>query len=212
MRETVKRAADLLTLVALAPVAAPLLIGVAGVVRLALGSPVLFRQARTGRGGRKFDLLKFRTMTDERSEDGELLSDERRLTRLGRALRASSLDELPSLLNVLRGEMSFVGPRPFLHDYYPLYSDRQRRRFEVRPGITGWAQVNGRNTIAWEEKFELDIWYVENRSLALDVKILALTARNVLSRHGIAAEGEATMPRFTGSSGEGGGPAPERRD
>ncbi len=168
-------------------------------VRRKLGSPVLFRQVRPGQHGRPFMMVKFRTMTDERGADGELLPDAQRLTSFGRFLRATSLDELPELWNVLRGEMSLVGPRPLLMEYLPLYSPEQARRHEVRPGITGWAQVNGRNAMSWEERFKLDVWYVDHRSLWLDLRILWLTVRKVLMREGISAQGEATMPRFTGN-------------
>ncbi len=168
-------------------------------VRRKLGSPAFFRQTRPGMQGRPFNMIKFRTMTDARGADGELLPDADRLTPFGRFLRASSLDELPELWNVLKGDMSLVGPRPLLMDYLPLYSAEQSRRHEVRPGITGWAQVNGRNALSWDEKFKLDVWYVDNRSLWLDIKILWLTVRKVLVRDGISAAGEATMPRFVGS-------------
>ncbi len=168
-------------------------------VRRKLGRPVLFRQVRPGLHGRPFMMVKFRTMTDERGVDGELLPDAQRLTAFGRFLRASSLDELPELWNVLCGEMSLVGPRPLLMEYLPLYSPDQARRHEVRPGITGWAQVNGRNALSWEERFKLDVWYVDHRSLWLDLRILWLTVRKVIVREGITAEGEATMPRFTGN-------------
>ena len=168
-------------------------------VRRKLGSPAFFRQTRPGMHGRPFNMVKFRTMTDARGADGELLSDADRLTPFGRFLRASSLDELPELWNVLKGDMSLVGPRPLLMDYLPLYSAEQSRRHEVRPGITGWAQINGRNALSWDEKFKLDVWYVDNRSLWLDIKILWLTVRKVLVRDGISAAGEATMPRFVGS-------------
>lgn len=168
-------------------------------VRRKLGSPVFFTQVRPGLNGKPFRMVKFRTMTDERGHDGELLPDAQRLTPFGRFLRASSLDELPELWNVLKGEMSLVGPRPLLMEYLPLYTPEQARRHEVRPGITGWAQVNGRNAISWEDKFALDVWYVDNRSMWLDTKILWLTVRKVLVRDGINAAGEATMPRFTGS-------------
>jgi lipopolysaccharide/colanic/teichoic acid biosynthesis glycosyltransferase len=167
-------------------------------VRRKLGSPVLFIQVRPGLHGKPFRMVKFRTMTDARDASGALLSDAQRLTSFGRFLRASSLDELPELWNVLRGEMSLVGPRPLLMEYLPLYSPEQARRHEVRPGITGWAQVNGRNAISWGEKFVLDVWYVDHRSLWLDVRILWLTVRKVLVRDGISAAGEATMPRFEG--------------
>ena len=167
-------------------------------VRRKLGSPVFFRQTRPGLHGQPFEMVKFRTMTDTRGPDGKLLPDADRLTSFGRFLRASSLDELPELWNVLKGDMSLVGPRPLLMEYLPLYSPEQARRHDVRPGITGWAQVNGRNALSWEEKFKLDVWYVDHRSLWLDVKILWLTLRKVLVREGISADGEATMRKFTG--------------
>ena len=168
-------------------------------VRRKLGSPAFFRQVRPGMHGQPFEMVKFRTMTDARGADGALLPDADRLTPFGRFLRASSLDELPELWNVLKGEMSLVGPRPLLMEYLPLYSREQARRHEVRPGITGWAQVNGRNALSWDEKFKLDVWYVDHRSLWLDIKILWLTVRKVLVREGISAAGEATMPKFTGT-------------
>jgi lipopolysaccharide/colanic/teichoic acid biosynthesis glycosyltransferase len=167
-------------------------------VRLKLGSPVFFTQTRPGLNGQLFKMVKFRTMTDNRSQDGTLLSDAERLTPFGRWLRASSLDELPELWNVLRGEMSLVGPRPLLMEYLPLYTTEQAPRHDLRPGVTGWAQVNGRNAISWEEKFKLDVWYVNNQSFCLDIKILWLTVKKVLTRDGISAEGEATMSKFTG--------------
>jgi lipopolysaccharide/colanic/teichoic acid biosynthesis glycosyltransferase len=178
---------------------APLILVLAVLVRVRLGSPVLFRQERPGLHGEPFIILKFRTMTDECDESGNLLPDDQRLTGFGRFLRASSMDELPELWNVLRGDMSLVGPRPLLMEYLPLYTTEQARRNEVRPGITGWAQVNGRNALSWEEKFQLDAWYVDNRSLSLDLEILFLTVKKVFKREGISAEGEATMPRFEGS-------------
>jgi sugar transferase EpsL len=178
---------------------APLILVLAVLVRVRLGSPVLFRQERPGLHGTPFTILKFRTMTDERDESGILLPDDQRLTRFGRFLRASSMDELPELWNVLRGDMSLVGPRPLLMEYLPLYTPEQARRNEVRPGITGWAQVNGRNALSWEEKFKLDVWYVDNQSLWLDLKILFLTVMKVLVREGISGEGHATMERFRGS-------------
>ena len=187
----------LLALLALLLLALPLLV-LALLVRRKLGSPVLFRQVRPGLHGQPFEMVKFRTMTDARGADGALLPDAVRLTPFGRFLRASSLDELPELWNVLKGEMSLVGPRPLLMEYLPLYSPQQARRHEVRPGITGWAQVNGRNALGWDEKFKLDVWYVDHRSLWLDIKILWLTVKKVLVREGISAAGEATMPRFTG--------------
>jgi lipopolysaccharide/colanic/teichoic acid biosynthesis glycosyltransferase len=177
--------------------ALPLLV-LAWQVRRKLGSPVLFTQVRPGMHGKPFRMVKFRTMTDACDASGALLPDAQRLTTFGRFLRASSLDELPELWNVLRGEMSLVGPRPLLMEYLPLYSPQQARRHEVRPGISGWAQVNGRNAISWADKFALDVWYVDHRSLWLDVRILWLTVRRVLARNGISAAGEATMPRFEG--------------
>jgi lipopolysaccharide/colanic/teichoic acid biosynthesis glycosyltransferase len=164
-----------------------------------LGSPVLFRQVRPGLHGRPFMMVKFRTMTDERGEDGALLPDALRRTAFGLFLRASSLDELPELWNVLRGDMSLVGPRPLLMEYLSLYSSEQGRRHEVRPGITGWAQVNGRNAVSWDQRLQMDVWYVDHRSLWIDLRILWLTVRKVVAREGISAQGEATMPRFTGS-------------
>ena len=185
---------------------APALALIAWQVRRKLGSPVLFRQVRPGLHGQPFEMMKFRTMTDERRADGALLPDAQRLTPFGRFLRASSLDELPELWNVIKGDMSLVGPRPLLMEYLPLYTQEQIRRHEVRPGITGWAQVNGRNAISWEDKFVLDVWYVDHRSLWLDIIILWVTVRKVLRRDGISAAGEATMTRFTGShSNKGGG-------
>ena len=164
-----------------------------------LGHPVFFSQDRPGLRGQAFNMVKFRTMTDARGADGLLLPDAERLTPFGRFLRASSLDELPELWNVVRGEMSLVGPRPLLMDYLPLYNSEQARRHDVQPGITGWAQVNGRNALSWDEKFKLDVWYVDNHSIWLDIKILWLTIRKVAARDGISAAGEATMSKFTGS-------------
>jgi len=178
----------------------PLLAVVAITVQLRLGLPVLFCQTRPGLHGKLFTLRKFRTMRSPRSDENMLSTDSVRLTRLGRFLRATSLDELPTLWNVLIGDMSLVGPRPLLLDYLPLYSPEQARRMEVRPGITGWAQVNGRNAITWEEKFWLDVWYVDNRSFLLDMKILWMTVWQVLSRSGITADQHTTMPPFTGSA------------
>ncbi len=169
-------------------------------VRRKLGRPAFFRQVRPGLHGKPFLMVKFRTMTDARGPDGALLPDADRLTPFGRFLRATSLDELPELWNVLKGDMSLVGPRPLLMEYLPLYSPEQARRHAVRPGVTGWAQVNGRNTLSWDDKFKLDVWYVDHRSLWLDLKILWLTVRKVLVREGISAAGEATMGKFTGSS------------
>lgn len=167
--------------------------------RVVIGSPVLFRQRRPGRNGDIFEMVKFRSMTNATDAQGNLLPDAQRLPRYGKLLRASSLDELPELWNVVKGEMSLVGPRPLLERYLPLYSEEQRRRHEVLPGVTGWAQVNGRNAISWEQKFEYDVWYVDNVSLGLDIKILWLTVRKVFKRSEISAEGHSTMPEFTGS-------------
>lgn len=194
-----KRLTDIiLSLVALLLFGFPLLL-LAWQIRRKLGSPVFFRQVRPGLHGRPFQMVKFRTMTDARASDGQLLPDAERLTAFGRFLRSSSLDELPELWNVFKGDMSLIGPRPLLMDYLPLYTAEQFRRHEVHPGITGWAQVNGRNTLSWDEKFKLDVWYVDNRTLWLDIRILWLTVRKVLVRDGISAAGEATMPRFIGS-------------
>ena len=168
-------------------------------IRRKMGSPVLFRQNRPGLGGKAFQMLKFRTMRDEYDDKGNLLPDSERLTDFGRWLRTTSLDELPELWNVLRGEMSLVGPRPLLMEYLPLYSTYQARRHEVRPGITGWAQVNGRNALSWEEKFKLDVWYVDNQTFWLDLQILLLTVKKVVLREGISSKGDATMPKFIGS-------------
>ena len=175
----------------------PLLLAIAVLVRCFLGSPVLFRQRRPGLMGRPFDLLKFRTMTDARGADGALLPDAERLTAFGRFLRTTSLDELPELWNVLKGEMSLVGPRPLLMEYLPLYTNEEMRRHEVRPGITGLAQVKGRNGLSWPEKFAFDLWYVDNRSMWLDLSIIAATMLKVVKREGIAQEGEATMQPLT---------------
>jgi lipopolysaccharide/colanic/teichoic acid biosynthesis glycosyltransferase len=195
-----KRLIDiLLSCLALLVFVIPLIV-LAWLIKHKLGSPVLFRQVRPGFKGQPFQMVKFRTMTDTRGLDGQLLSDAERLTPFGRFLRASSLDELPGLWNVLKGDMSLVGPRPLLMEYLPLYSPEQARRHNVHPGITGWAQVNGRNALSWDDKFKLDVWYVDNHSLRLDIKILWLTVRKVLVREGISAAGEATMPKFTGTN------------
>lgn len=180
----------------------PLILILAWMVRRRLGSPVLFRQVRPGLQGHPFSMIKFRTMRDVVGPDGQLLPDAERMTPFGRLLRTTSLDELPELWNVLKGDMSLVGPRPLLMEYLPLYSPEQARRHEVRPGVTGWAQVNGRNAISWEDKFRLDVWYVDHQSLWLDLKILYLTVKKVLARDGISAVGEATMTRFTGATNE----------
>jgi lipopolysaccharide/colanic/teichoic acid biosynthesis glycosyltransferase len=197
-RNYVKRILDVLVSALALVILGPLLLMLAVLVRWRLGSPVLFRQPRPGKGGEPFILVKFRTMSDARDEDGRLLPDAQRLGRFGTFLRSSSLDELPELWNVVTGSMSMVGPRPLLMEYVPLYSRDQSRRHEVRPGLTGWAQVHGRNTVTWEQRFALDIWYVDNISFAVDMKTLALTIGNVLTRRGITAEGDATMPPFGG--------------
>lgn len=197
----IRRCLDLLLGGALLVLSLPLLGGIAMAIRLSMGSPVLFRQQRAGRAERTFTILKFRTMRAALGSDGLPRSDGERLTRLGRLLRSTSLDELPELWNIIRGDMSLVGPRPLLVEYLPLYSERQRRRHEVRPGLTGWAQVNGRNAISWEERLEMDVWYVENRSVWLDLKIVLTTVGTVLGRRGVSSPGEATMSRFRGESG-----------
>ena len=177
----------------------PCMMLIALLVRIKLGRGVLFVQQRSGKDGQPFHILKFRSMLNERDSQGNLKADNERLTTFGAKLRSSSLDELPALVNVLRGEMSLVGPRPLLMEYLPLYSAEQARRHEIRPGVTGWAQVNGRNAISWDEKLALDVWYVKNRSLWLDMKIIWLTIRKVVNREGISASGEVTMSKFTGS-------------
>ena len=195
-----KRLLDVAIVIVAAPVVVPLALVVAAFVRALLGSPVLYRQPRPGLGARIFTIVKFRTMSDERGPNGALLGDSARLGRFGRFLRTASIDELPELWNVLKGDMSLVGPRPLLVEYLALYSEKQARRHAVRPGITGWAQVNGRNALTWEQKFEMDVWYVENLSFGLDLRILWKTLVSVVRREGISAAGEATMPRFTGTA------------
>ena len=190
--------ASLIALILLAPVIA----FVAWVIRKNLGSPVLFRQTRPGLNGKPFEMVKFRSMKDAVDANGNPLPDEERMTPFGDKLRSSSLDELPGLWNVLKGDMSLVGPRPLLVQYLPLYNKEQARRHDVRPGITGWAQINGRNAISWEDKFALDVWYVDNRTFLLDMKILFLTVKKVFIKEGISAEGEATMPAFKGNFNE----------
>ncbi|HJR82831.1 MAG TPA: sugar transferase [Sphingomicrobium sp.] len=195
-----KRLLDIAVAAAGLLVLSPLIGAVALLVRAKLGRPVLFRQQRPGLRGKPFMLVKFRTMLDSSDRNGSALPDSARLTGFGRWLRSTSLDELPELWNVLKGDMSLVGPRPLLMHYLPLYSAEEARRHEVRPGLTGWAQVNGRNALSWPDKFRHDVWYVDNWSLALDLRILAASVASVLGRHGIAAADEATMPEFTGSS------------
>lgn len=194
-KKALDRAIALGAIVATAPVVA----AAAVAVRATMGGPVFFRQERPGLGGVPFRIVKMRTMTQERDARGQLLPDDRRLTKLGKFLRASSIDELPQLWNVLRGELSLVGPRPLLMQYLPLYDARQARRHDVLPGITGWAQINGRNALRWEDKFSLDVWYVDNWSLGLDLQILARTLGSVLNRRGIASQGHVTMPNFEGT-------------
>ncbi len=195
----IKRAFDIVMSASALLLLAPVIGYVAWQINRQMGSPVLFRQARPGLNGKPFEMIKFRTMKDALDADGNPLPDSERLTAFGQFLRSSSLDELPELWNVLKGDMSLVGPRPLLMEYLPLYSAEQCRRHDARPGITGWAQINGRNALSWEEKFKLDVWYVDNQSFWLDIKILFLTVKKVLVRDGISAEGEATMSKFTGS-------------
>lgn len=192
-----KRIFDIFVAAMLAVLLAPVMLGVAILIAVTMGRPVLFIQARPGRDAKPFRIYKFRTMLNDWGSDGMLLPDSERITTLGRALRRSSLDELPELLNVLRGDMSMVGPRPLLMEYLPLYSADQAWRHNVRPGITGWAQVNGRNAITWQQKFEFDVWYVNNRSMWLDIKILLLTAVKVFEAADISQEGQVTVERFT---------------
>lgn len=199
--KVIKRVIDIGVSATLLLLTWPLLVVAMVTIRLNMGRPVLFKHMRPGLQGRTFNVYKLRTMRDERDANNKFLPDELRLTKLGKFLRNSSLDELPQLWNVLIGEMSLVGPRPLLVEYLPLYTHEQARRHEVRPGITGWAQVNGRNAISWEEKFALDVWYVEHRSFWLDLRILWMTVASVFSHHGISAPGQATMSKFTGSRG-----------
>lgn len=195
-----KRLLDLSLAIVALVIGWPILLGIAVLIRIRLGSPVLFRQIRPGLHGKPFTLFKFRTMTNARDDQGNLLPDSQRLTGFGRFLRSTSLDELPELWNVLKGDMSLVGPRPLLMQYLDRYTPEQARRHEVRPGITGWAQVNGRNAITWEEKFTLDVWYVDNQSLLLDLHILMLTAWKVLRREGISQAENATMAEYMGNN------------
>lgn len=193
-----KRLIDIVASVMALLLLSPVIAVVAWQISRKLGSPVLFRQVRPGLYGKPFEMIKFRTMRDALDEEGKPLPDAQRMTPFGSFLRASSLDELPELWNVLKGDMSLVGPRPLLMEYLPLYSPEQYRRHDARPGVTGWAQINGRNALGWDEKFKLDVWYVDNQSLWLDIKILFLTVKKVLVRDGISGEGEVTMARFTG--------------
>ena len=202
-----KRAIDRTLAGALLVTLSPVMAATALAIRVSMGSPVLFRQQRPGLRGRPFELVKFRTMTDARDASGAPLPDGRRLTRVGQLIRSTSLDELPQLWNVVRGEMSLVGPRPLLMEYLSRYTSEQARRHDVLPGITGWTQINGRNALQWEAKFALDVWYVDHWSLWLDAKILALTAARLLDRSGISQEGHATMPVFMGTAATGRDPA-----
>ena len=194
-----KRAFDIAASTSALVVLSPVLAITAYKVKKELGSPVLFRQTRPGLHGKPFEMIKFRTMKDATDKEGNALPDSERLTDFGKKLRASSLDELPELWNVLKGDMSLVGPRPLLMEYLPLYNTEQAKRHNVRPGVTGYAQVNGRNSLSWEDKFKLDTWYVEHQSLWLDMKILLKTVKKVIIKDGISAEGEATMTKFTGT-------------
>lgn len=197
----IKRILDIISSLLAIIILSPLIAVTAVLVKTKLGSPVLFKQERPGKDEKIFTLMKFRTMTDERDENGELLPDEVRLTKFGKFLRSTSIDELPELFNILKGDMSVIGPRPLLVKYLPRYNEHQHRRHEVRPGLSGWAQVNGRNSISWEEKFDLDVEYVDNYSFAMDVKILFMTVLNVLKKEGISSETSATMEVFMGTPG-----------
>lgn len=195
-----KRLLDIIISLSALVLLAPLYVVISCKVKKNLGSPILFKQTRPGLHAQPFDMIKFRTMKDATDTSGNLLPDSMRMTAFGKMLRSSSLDELPELWNVLKGDMSLVGPRPLLMEYVPLYNKEQTKRHEMRPGITGWAQINGRNAISWEEKFQLDVWYVDNHSIWLDFKILLLTLKKVFIKEGISADGEVTMTKFTGSN------------
>lgn len=195
----IKRILDIISSLLAIIILSPLLAVTAVLVKTKFGSPVLFKQERPGKDEKIFTLMKFRTMTDERDENGELLPDEVRLTKFGKFLRSTSIDELPELFNILKGDMSVIGPRPLLVEYIPRYNEHQHRRHEVRPGLSGWAQVNGRNTVSWEDKFDMDVHYVDNYSFAMDVKILFMTVLNVLKKEGISSETSATMEVFMGT-------------
>lgn len=195
----IKRILDIISSLLAIIILSPLLAVTAILVKTKLGSPVLFKQERPGKDEKIFTLMKFRTMTDERDENGKLLPDEVRLTKFGKFLRSTSIDELPELFNILKGDMSVIGPRPLLVEYIPRYNEHQHRRHEVRPGLSGWAQVNGRNTVSWEDKFDMDVHYVDNYSFAMDVKILFMTVLNVLKKEGISSETSATMEVFMGT-------------
>lgn len=198
MKLIIKRLIDIFVSVFLLIILSPFLVIISLIIFVTMGPPVIYKQTRAGFKGKPFTIYKFRTMTNEKDEYGNLLPDEKRLTKIGKFLRSTSLDELPELFNVLKGDMSLVGPRPLLMEYLNYYTEEQMRRHDVKPGITGWAQVNGRNSLSWEEKFKLDVWYVDNWSLWLDLKIMFITIIKVLKREGISAEGHATMPEFKG--------------
>ncbi|MFV8435455.1 sugar transferase [Vibrio owensii] len=198
-----KRSFDMVIALMVLVLLAPVIIILAIIIRRKLGSPILFRQTRPGLNGKPFEMVKFRTMKDAVDQQGNPLPDSERMTPFGDKLRNSSLDELPELWNVLKGEMSLVGPRPLLMQYLPLYSKEQSRRHDVRPGVTGWAQINGRNAISWEEKFALDVWYVDNKTLWLDIKILFMTVKKVFVKEGISADGHVTIEPFKGSEEQG---------
>jgi len=198
LRLIIKRLIDIFVSVFLLIILSPFLVIISLIIFVTMGPPVIYKQTRAGFKGKPFTIYKFRTMTNEKDEYGNLLPDEKRLTKIGKFLRSTSLDELPELFNVLKGDMSLVGPRPLLMEYLNYYTEEQMRRHDVKPGITGWAQVNGRNSLSWEEKFKLDVWYVDNWSLWLDLKIMFITIIKVLKREGISAEGHATMPEFKG--------------
>lgn len=195
-----KKILDLFLVLLSLPLILPIYLLLMLLVLVKFNSPILFKQSRPGLKGKIFNIYKFRSMTSERDKEGILLSDELRLTKFGKLLRSTSLDELPSLWNVLKGDLSLVGPRPFIAEYLPLYSTKQARRHEVKPGITGWAQVNGRNAISWDEKFDLDVWYVDNQSTLLDIKILYMTIIKVITRSGISQDRQATMEKFKGNN------------
>jgi sugar transferase EpsL len=197
-----KRLFDILVSITGLLILSPVFLITGLLVALKLGSPVIFSQIRPGKGCKPFRIYKFRTMTNETDQNGELLPNKDRLTRFGKFLRSTSLDELPELINVLRGEMSLVGPRPLLIEYVPIFNEFQNKRHNVKPGITGWAQINGRNALTWDDKFKLDVWYVENRSFWLDLKIIILTVFKTIKREGISHEGDVAMPRFSGNQGK----------
>jgi len=198
-RLVLKRIFDIVVSLIFLLLTSPLIVVLILLTRQNLGAPVFFRQVRPGKDCKPFEIIKFRTMLDAIDKDGNLLPDSERITPFGRFLRSTSLDELPELFNVLLGSMSLVGPRPLLESYLPLYSDEQIKRHDVLPGVTGWAQVNGRNAISWEEKFKYDVWYVDNQSFWLDIKIILMTIKKVIAREGISADDHATMPKFSGS-------------